>query len=316
MLPNHRSSKDKAATHVSNWVIDKLERRQRRGFEKRLHRCYREPFDLLDRFIRSSRIAGEQHQQHRLREAPEDVSLTEALALRLHARACLLAGEIQVLVTNGYASGAMARWRSLHEVAATSAFISKHGEHAARAYLDHADFVTNKRMNDYARYVETFELEPLDMDLLLESNKRREELIEKYGRGFRSEYGWIAWVLGLNGADFQTLARDLERESWKPPIGMANDSIHAGARGFIFDLGNPDSDRIMLAGPSNSGFADPVQNLVADLNLATATYLLISPSPASSSRLLKLSERGEEAVVAMLTIQKRLQVSEEGLYRD
>ena len=52
---------------------------------------------------------------------------------------------------------------------------------------------------------------------------------------------------------------------------MANNSVHSGAKGFIFTLGQYDSNEVMLAGPSNYGFADPGQNAVFSLFQTTLT---------------------------------------------
>jgi hypothetical protein len=44
------------------------------------------------------------------------LSHLDDVVLRLHVRACQVTGEIIVLLENGYADGAMARWRTLHEI--------------------------------------------------------------------------------------------------------------------------------------------------------------------------------------------------------
>ena len=48
-----------------------------------------------------------------------------------------MADEIICLLENGFADGAMARWRTLHEIAIVAIVLSKHGEDIAQGYLDH-----------------------------------------------------------------------------------------------------------------------------------------------------------------------------------
>ena len=52
----------------------------------------------------------------------------EKVLLRMHVRACQITSEIIVLLENGFADGAMARWRTLHEVTTVAAVIAIHGE--------------------------------------------------------------------------------------------------------------------------------------------------------------------------------------------
>jgi hypothetical protein len=62
-------------------------------------------------------------------------------------RACQVTDEIACLLENGFADGAMARWRTLHEIAMVAAVISQHGEAIAERYLAH-QFVESKRAMD------------------------------------------------------------------------------------------------------------------------------------------------------------------------
>lgn len=62
---------------------------------------------------------------------------TTAFALnRLFSRAYEIVGEILVLIRSGYADGALARWRSLHEVCVIAIFLSKRTDKCAEMYLE------------------------------------------------------------------------------------------------------------------------------------------------------------------------------------
>jgi hypothetical protein len=60
--------------------------------------------------------------------------LTDVM-LRLLVRACQVTDEILVLLENGFADAAMARWRTLHEIAIVSAVLAKYGEEIAERYV-------------------------------------------------------------------------------------------------------------------------------------------------------------------------------------
>ena len=55
--------------------------------------------------------------------------------MRQHANACRVTGEVEALLRSGYPDGALARWRSLHEIAVTSILIQRHGKDAAEDFI-------------------------------------------------------------------------------------------------------------------------------------------------------------------------------------
>ena len=92
-------------------------RADRRGFEERLIEIWRKPIDLLELFISLAAEAGTDfNREFRHGAVRADDPIFEALT-RLHGRACQVAKEILVLLRSGYADGAHARWRTLHEIA-------------------------------------------------------------------------------------------------------------------------------------------------------------------------------------------------------
>ncbi len=87
---------------------------------------------------------------------------------RSHARACQIAREILTLIKNGYADGAMARWRALHEISVISSFIAKHGNEVAEKYLLHSNIESNKAA---VLYQKLFWI--LDMNLYLKRKLKK-----------------------------------------------------------------------------------------------------------------------------------------------
>lgn len=84
-------------------------------FETGIEERWGEPLELLERFIIWSQETGEAiNAEYRLQAAQEQDFAFDAL-VRLHARAVQVAMEIHHLLKGGFADGAFARWRSLHE---------------------------------------------------------------------------------------------------------------------------------------------------------------------------------------------------------
>src|SRR5690606_25692448 len=68
-------------------------------------------------------------------EGGEDNDEVMAALAHLFPRALLVTQEIICLMRGGYPDGALARWRSLHEITVTAMYIAKVGKDAAIAYL-------------------------------------------------------------------------------------------------------------------------------------------------------------------------------------
>ncbi len=118
------------------------------GFRARLRDRWKARLDLLHMLLVICRELGADVNQELMR-APEFASrphLVDVLR-RSHARSCQITAEILTLLEGGFADGAMARWRTLHEIAVTVSFIAEHGEELAERYVLH-QAVESKRAAD------------------------------------------------------------------------------------------------------------------------------------------------------------------------
>src|SRR5258705_5890707 len=96
-----------------------------RGFEERLFERWKEAFDLYELSLYLAGQCGDLYQKT-FREFAGDRESKKFVALgRLHGVAILIAGEVLHLLKGGYASGAHARLRSLHEAAVVTNFIAR-----------------------------------------------------------------------------------------------------------------------------------------------------------------------------------------------
>ena len=107
------------------------------GFRRRLRSRWENPLHLLALQLGlATQFGADMAKWLRSKAKDSDSALIEAL-LHLHARACQVASEVEVLLEAGFADGALSRWRTLHEVTTVACFLHKHGNDAAQRYIDH-----------------------------------------------------------------------------------------------------------------------------------------------------------------------------------
>ena len=200
-------------------------------------------------------------------------ALRRWILVRLHARSCQVADEIICLIENGFADGAMARWRTLHELSVVATLISNGDEDLAERYILH-DSVEVKRQAD--EYEET--QVPLGGDPIGKRERKSIEadhatVLDKYGQYFLHPYGWAAKHLNLKKPTFKDLQEAAYREGMNSYYKLASFSIHASARSLFFNLGAIGDEEVILAGRSNTGFVDPGTRTAATLALITSLYV-------------------------------------------
>ncbi len=102
-------------------------RRVNRGFERHLRKHWGK---ALDRFyaivVCAEEVGHKLHGAHRKAVAEEFDPVFEAL-IGLYARACRIAREVHQLLSGGFSFGALARSRTLHELAVITIVIADYG---------------------------------------------------------------------------------------------------------------------------------------------------------------------------------------------
>jgi Family of unknown function (DUF5677) len=106
-------------------------------FRNRLYGRWRTGISKLHMLVTMARELGDNINRDARRNSRSSGAVLADVLTRLHARSCQLAEEVIVLLETGFANGAMARWRTMHEIAMTAAFISEHGNACAERYTDH-----------------------------------------------------------------------------------------------------------------------------------------------------------------------------------
>jgi hypothetical protein len=252
--------------------------RERVQFQVRLARTWGRAFYLLDLFLAVALQSGADFTHRNEKSATSGEGEVVHVLTRLHARACQVTAEVVSLLKSGFADGAHARWRTLHEIAVVSTFIKKHGAETARRYLAHEAVESYRAAKQYQDQCQAIGYEPLNAKEFAAIQKRYDNALQRFGKDFGGSYGWAALSLSRSKPTFSDIEHDVKLDSLSPFYRLASHNVHANPKGITFKLGlGPDRGRVLLAGPSNTGLADPAQS--ASLSLLHATSAMLGTRP-------------------------------------
>jgi hypothetical protein len=171
-------------------------RRYASGFDTRLRKIWGKSFDLLEMLLVISYEAGEDFNNKFRPMASKNKDFVFDVLTRLHARACQTSYEILTLLKSGYADGAYARWRTLHELVAVAYFIKKYGNETAERYLLHEIIESHKAMLQYQNHCELLKEQPLTTEEINKISSRKDRALKRFGNSFKNNYGWASLALG------------------------------------------------------------------------------------------------------------------------
>jgi len=269
-------------------------------FSKRLEDRWQKPLSLLRMLVTITTEFGSLTSE-RLQEEDSPSELF-GVQVRLHARGCQISREVIALLQGGFADGAMARWRTLHEIAVVSMLLSDGGDELAERYRLHEVIESRRAALEYEANTQRLGLQPLDRRELESLEKERANLIQRFGKSFGESYGWAAAHLGLSHPKFTDIERSAGADHLRPYYRMASYGVHANPKGVFFRLGILGEIDLMLAGASNYGLADPGQNTaisLGHLNSALAMSSINFDGLVVMKLSLQLSDLIGEAFVAV-----------------
>jgi hypothetical protein len=197
---------------------------------------------------------------------------------RLHARACQVVHEILVLLAAGFADGAMARWRTLHEIAVIALFIGEYGEDLAEQYILHQQVESRRAMQDYIACHERLGYESLEPREVEAVERSYQNLLVRFGRSIGTQYGWAAEQLGISKPAFNNIERAVGIDHLRVHYRMASHNVHANPKGVFFKLGLLEEENLLPAGPSNAGLADPGHSAAISLVQTSTPLGLLHPT--------------------------------------
>lgn len=266
----------------------KYHRKQLKSFNKNLQQAWGNAIDILEMLYHLAVEAGDTFNQYLgTKGVKENNFIVDALT-RLHARGCQVTAEIMLLLRNGFADGAHARWRTLHEIAVITYFIAKHGNDLAERYLCHAAVESYKASLKYQEHCEALGYHKLTEEEMIKIREKYRYYLNKYGGNYRRPYGWASLALGKNNPAIADIEADVGLAHMRPYYKMASHNIHANPQGIFFRLGLiPESGDILLTGPSNLGFSDPGH--CAAISLLQITMNLLTTIEPNLDRLVILN---------------------------
>ena len=285
-------------------------RRQRReaaGFSRRLEGRWNLPLERLKMLITISVELGSSVNDELRKLSMQGQANLVDVVTRSHARACQVANEVVCLLTAGFADGAMARWRTLHEIAVVASFIAMHGEELAERYVLHQVVESRRMAAEYTRCQKRLGYEPLEDDetKLLENSFTA--LVTRFGKNFEGDYGWAVQHLGNPRPKFSDIERIAGIDHLRAHYRMAGHGVHANPKGIYFKLGVLADSQMLLAGGSNAGLADPGHGAAISLANVSATLGMLNPTVDNVVVLRMIAQLVDEIGKAFIEAHDRLE---------
>ncbi len=290
-LENHLPELIEAATEdISRRVLADLKRKwptearlQRRdisSFKKRLYDRWKQPLEELRMLVTVSRELGDSINKG-ISQSPDSSTHKHLIDVlrRSHARACQITEEVICLLESGFSDGAMARWRTLHEVAVVASFVAVHGEDLAERYVLHQAVESKRAAENYIECRPRLGYEPLDPKEIQAIKNSYDTVIARYGPDYaKGDYGWAGHHLGLAKPTFKDIERATGVDDLRAHYRMASHNVHANSKGVFFKLGLLNECQILLAGPSNAGLTEPGQCAALSLAQVSAAIGGLQPT--------------------------------------
>ncbi len=243
------------------------------GFEKRHYRLWKRGLDLLETYLVVAYELGDNFNKHYRKGAANDQDYLFDALTRLHARAVHIGFEVLALLSSGFADGAHARGRTAHEIAVVANFLLLRGKETAERYLAHEAIESYRAMDEFQKHAEALGHEPFPDDEVSQLKTRKEELCDRYGKEYASQYGWAANTLNSKRPTFSDIEKASEMAHFRPYYRMASHNVHANPKGICYNLGLPHRKALLLAGPSNYGLAEPAHGVAISVRQATVPML-------------------------------------------
>ncbi|PPK75302.1 hypothetical protein B0F87_106150 [Methylobacter tundripaludum] len=276
------------------------------GFGEGIHEVWGNALGLLQGLIVISDEAAQGYLTRSDKYSNDDIDIAQDVLLRIHAKSNQIAKEILTLLRSGFADGAQARWRSLHELAVVSCFIAHHGDEVAVRYIEHEAVEIHKASIEYNKYyirLGATEISQEEMSIIKDDY---DALIEKYGKNYGSDYGWASEAMGLKKPTFRDIELAVELDHYRPYYKAASANIHANPAGVLSRLGLFPEEDILLAGPSNIGLCEPAQSTIISLTQITTSLLTYNANIDFLVVCKAMSEYGKKAEKTFIEIERKI----------
>jgi hypothetical protein len=283
-----------AGIETTEWLSDKLIKAwrkqsksilkeiksERRKFIDYHDKIWGKPLDLLDALISLSLGLGDEFSQKFSSVASNDSDIVFHTVKRLHIRGCQVSSEILNLLRGGFADGAHARWRTLHEISIIAQFLATHDGELTERYLAHSSIVDYQRALQYWKHSNDLGYAPLPDDEFAQIRNKYERVKDKYGKEFknadwfRNDYWWASAVLNNLHPNLVNIEESVGASFMQPFVKLSHVNVHAGSKSIFLRFGSPPNNDLLVAGASVFGVGEPGQNTAYTISNLTSTLLL------------------------------------------
>jgi hypothetical protein len=187
--------------------------------------------------------------------------------MRQHAHACRISGEIIHLLEGGYPDAALARWRTLFEIAVTSLVIKKYGREAAIDYIKHGMVKNSEGIEEHKKTAVE-----MNCETFTDEEVARAKDIKTEFSGGEDSWHWARKYVGAS--QFGKLRDHVGLGKWSHNYKLASRNIHSDYFEMTSMLGMREATSdALLTGQSNSGFTDPAHFTAISLSTITSTFI-------------------------------------------
>jgi len=294
-------------TLCKRWEDEHLmQRYEIADFQEGLEQRWGRGLMLLRMLLTSCRELGQETFTRHAKSKSPRYKFRRWVMLRLHTRACQVMDEIICLLENGFADGAMARWRTLYELSVVAILIAEGDEVLAERYMLH-DTVEVKRQADVFDEQQTaLGLPGITRGRRTEIDREHTQALARFGSEFAHPYGWAAQHLKRKKPTFKDLQEEADRLAMSTHYKLASFNVHASARSLFFNLSSIGPQMTLIAGRSNAGLDEAGSRAAHTIVLITSLYVQRSANVTSIFKAKILLKLRDEAVKAFERAQRKL----------
>lgn len=235
-------------------------------FNKRNYSRWEKGFNKLEMLRQISIEAGMELKKEFSKYSEYENDPLLGVLMRQHANACRITGEIIHLLKGGYADGAIARWRTLFEIAVTSLVLNRHSKECAVDYIKYGKLKSIEGMEEYQKTAKKMKVEPYskeEMDLAI---ALKEELKKEI------DYSWA--IKYTKFGKMEKLREYVGLENWSHYYMLASKNIHADFHEMDSLMAMSETkENMLLVGQSNSGMTEPAHLTAITLTQITTAFL-------------------------------------------
>lgn len=206
----------------------------------------------------------------------DERDLHEALS-GVQARACRTAFETHHLLSGGFPFGALARARTLHELAVIANVLGEFGDKQGHRdlgarYLAFDAMQNRKDADNYQKAAGRLGYEPFSDDEMRALSQEHAQAVRRFP-DLDAKNGWANGLGGHRHPTFEQLEELVGLAHLRPFYDLASHEVHANAKGTRLNVLTRGARAYKSTGSSDAGLAEPGQMALISLNQATAAML-------------------------------------------